>query len=259
MKYFYRQSSWIDIDFVDLDVNLEPNQPAQDSFFEAFYNELVNRYKKFDELPTDYQKLKSLTAEAVSRIVDRDARIYSIGAGIGYVEQLLAEKFGFRSIAIWDPSRSTAQYELDSNITILDNNPLNDVESVLLDVVLGIQVTYAMTDALTLTFFEEARRSLIPGGCLILFNYSPRFAENSVSSSNSVSRLYFWTSSLKAAFASRFLGAISTLRLPISQGLQGWGWARDNKELRNLLNRSGFNEVIFHPLASQSVVIAKRP
>ena len=258
MEYFYRQSQWVGIGFAELSVQLDKDAVAAGPFFSAFYTELRHRYPTYQDLPGDYVALKEATAEAVAEFVGASDRVYSFGAGIGYVEHVLAERHGFSSLTIWDPSASAALYHLDNRIELARLDPLEGLSHQTFDCVLAVQVTYALSGLELRSFLNAVRRLLEPGGQLVLVNYSPRFRENERRDGGNESTLRTAIAASRDFAHSAVRRATKGLRRT-GPGAQGWGWARDNASLRNYVTSEGFSEPRFFGRAGQSILVCRTP
>lgn len=112
MKKLY-QKEWFGINFSTFST-IHENQIADQKFYEGFYNKFFEKYSSYEELPNDWKKLKREIFESIYDKAKGCKHVLSIGCGIGYVENLLSQKFN-GSISAIEPSENDVCRWLSNN------------------------------------------------------------------------------------------------------------------------------------------------
>jgi len=248
---FFTQTEWQGIKFSDLGVPLDPVEPASPEFYEAFYRQLIETFPVLEELPESWRASKRETAEAIAKFVNSDDRLLSYGAGLGFVEQCLVNEHGLHHVSVCDVAPAARHFDPEELLTLI-NTPTNSQKGEEFDVIIMVQVLYALERTDAIKVLQNLKQMIAPGGHMILFNTSPTFVENGeVDTRSQPARL---------RAAARNIPLLRKLvrrvrNRPLGQE-QGWGWERDNECVRNILNDAGFDSLKFFAMADQSVVVA---
>ena len=250
---FFTQTEWQGIKFSDLGVSLDAVEPASPEFYEAFYRRLIETFPVLEELPEDWRVSKRETAEAIATFVNWDDRLLSYGAGLGYIEQCLVNEHGLHHVSVCDVAPAAKHFDPEEVLTLI-NTPTNSEMVQEFDVIIMVQVLYALERIDATTVLQNLKRIMAPGGQLILFNTSPNLIENG--------EMDTLSHTARLRVAARNIPLLRRLvqrllkRRPGEGVVQGWGWARDNECVRLILNDAGFHSLKFSAMAGQSVVVA---
>jgi len=251
IEQFFTQTEWQGIQFSDLGVPLDPGNPAASAFYVAFYRQLMAAFPVLEELPESWRASKRETAEAIAKFVNSDDRLLSYGAGLGYVEQCLVNEHGLHHVSVCDVAPAARHFDPEELLTLI-NTPTNSQKGEEFDVIIMVQVLYALERTDAIEVLRNLKQMLAPGGQVILFNTSPTLGENGdVGTGSFPARL---RTAARGVPLSRSL-ARRVRNRPLGQE-QGWGWERDNECVRNILNDAGFDSLKFFAMADQSVVVA---
>ena len=251
-EQFFTQTEWQGIQFSDLGVPLDPGQPAAPAFYEAFYRRLMEVFPMLNDLPEIWQVGKRETASAIATLVNQNDRLLSYGAGLGYVEQRLVKEHGLRGVSVCDVAPAASHFDPEGLLTPIDTPSYSQGEGQEFDVIIMVQVLYALERTDAIEALQNLKQMLAPGGQLILFNTSSILRENGEVNPRSLpARL---RATARNVPRMRKL-ARRLLRKRVGPE-QGWGWARDNECVRNILNDAGFGSLKFFAMAGQSVVVA---
>ena len=252
---FFTQTEWQGIQFSNLGIPLDPVKPAAPEFYAVFYDELMRVRPTLGDLPENWQAAKSETAAAISTLVDQNDRLLSYGAGLGYVEQRLVKDHGLHGVSVCDVAPAASHFDPEGLLTPIDtpSGDINKVTGQEFDVIIMVQVLYALERTDAIEVLQNLKQMLAPGGQLILFNTSPILRENGEVHPRSL------PARLRAA--ARNVPPLWNLLRGLrsrSRGLeQGWGWTRDNDCVRAILDEAGFGDMRFQPKAGQAVVQAR--
>lgn len=252
---FFTQSEWQGINFEDLEVALDPLKPAGSDFYSEFYDELSRRYISLNDLPDFWQTVKRDTADAIAKLVNKHDQIMSYGAGIGYVEQALVKEHGLNRVFVCDVAPAATHFDPDrilNHIETPDITPDSQGWEQRFDVVIMIQVLYALDRTNAIKVLINLKQSLVPGGQLIMFNTSPTLSENGGLDTH----LIHGKLRVILGYVTHVRNKARRLAPKSKLQEQGWGWARDNDAVRGILNEAGFASPKFFSMAGQSVCVA---
>jgi SAM-dependent methyltransferase len=254
IEQFFTQTEWQGIQFSALGVPLDPAKPAAPEFYAVFYDELMRVRPTLGDLPENWQAAKSETAAAISTLVDQNDRLLSYGAGLGYVEQCLVKEHGLYHVSVCDVAPAASHFDPEGLLTSIDTPSYSqEGGGQEFDVIIMVQVLYALERTDAIEALQNLKQMLAPGGQLILLNTSPILRENGDVHPRSL------PARLRAAARNvpPLWNILRRLRRR-SRGLeQGWGWSRDNDCVRAILNEAGFGDMRFQPKAGQAVVQAR--
>jgi len=253
-EQFFTQTEWQGIQFSDLGVPLDPGQPAAPAFYEAFYRRLMEVFPMLNDLPEIWQVGKRETASAIATLVNQNDRLLSYGAGLGYVEQRLVKEHGLRGVSVCDVAPAASHFDPEGLLTPIDTPSYSQGEGQEFDVIIMVQVLYALERTDAIKVLQNLKQMTAPGGQMILFNTSPILVENGeVETRSQPARLR--VAARNIPLLHKLVQRLRRTRLGPKQG-QGWGWARDNECVRIVLNDAGFDSLKFFAVAGQSVVVA---
>ncbi len=258
IESWFTQTQWQDIKFTDLGVPLNSKEPASAAFYSSFCRELQTRYPTYDSLPADWRKGKQETAQELARLIPRDARVLSCGAGIGFVEHVLVHDHGFSNLTLWDWAPTANFYSTGANFNFLDDlvkHPETYGEEPY-DFVFLSQVLYGMSATEAVDFLTQIGY-LMQSGELILANTSPVDTKNGTtchSGNKSLTGKESQTARIFRIAKGIVRPVLGSLHIQGSE--QGWGWARDNEAVSMILQNAGYRNIRFHAASNQSFAIA---
>jgi len=234
IENFFTQTEWQGIQFSNVGIPLDPAKPAAPEFYAVFYDELVRVRPTRGDLPENWQAAKSETAAAIATLVDQNDRLLSCGAGLGYVEQRLVNEHGLHGVSVCDLAPATSHFDPEGLLTPIDTPSSSQrMGGQEFDVIIMVQVLYALERTDAIEALQNLKQMLAPGGQLILFNMSPILPENGEVHPDSLpARL---RSTVRKVPVLRNL--VRRLRTkPLGQE-QGWGWVRDNDCVESILTK----------------------
>lgn len=223
------QEKWHDIYFKDLDLKLSINKKADLNFFTKFYKIFFLKYNRFEDLNSNWLENKKKTANAVSQIVDNGYEILSYGCGIGYVEQELFSCKKNLKIDCYDFIEESSKW-LKKNQSITTISSLNELKKY--DVILLIQVIYALEDKEILETLNKLKKHLKPGGKIIAGNTSIYNHEN-----DTKKNIFLYKQIIK--LLKDFLRPLY-FKILKKNNVQFWGYERCNKTYEKLFSKAGF-------------------
>ncbi len=168
------------------------------------------------------------------------------------MEQRLIKDHGLHGVSVCDVAPAASHFDPEGLLTPIDT-PLYSQGGQEFDVIIMVQVLYALERTDAIEVLQNLKQMLASGGQLILFNTSPTFVENGEVDTRSL------PARLRAAARNVPLLRKLARRLrnrPPGQE-QGWGWERDNECVRVIRNSAGFSDVHFQLQAGQAVVQAR--
>jgi hypothetical protein len=259
IERWFTQTEWQGIQFADLGIPLDPKVVASADFYAEFYRALTKKYSSYEELPADWRMVKRETARGLALLMPQNARVLSCGAGVGYVEYVLATECGMTNLVLWDWAPNASSFESDEHVKYtptLDAQVGTGYEGKY-DFVFLNQVLYGMTTSEAVKFLGDIRPLMKVGGGLILVNTSPIQIENDTQGAQSPSGGGPRVGEVGRPLRDlrRRLRRVADLGRPRRQQ-QGWGWARDNEAVSSIIEMAGFENITFLPVAHQSFALA---
>lgn len=123
MAKFFRQSSWLGIEFCDLNIRLHQDKLPGPEFYDAFYEKLFQTYPNYSNLPADWRIRKENDSAFLSRFIPKSSNLLSYGCGIGYLESCLMDILG-QTFYVSDFSPYILKYrpDLEKNFLSLENS-----------------------------------------------------------------------------------------------------------------------------------------
>ena len=218
MKKWIWEKSWHGISFQDLDIQITRFKRPTSRFYDQFYKALFQKYVCFDELPSSWRKQKADTARYIAEIITQNAKVLSIGAGIGFVEKEICKVREDIEIDCFDFS-SVAGLWLTGVSQIKQIDSLNGHKP--FDFILCAQLMYASSDREIGNLCKSIKKVLHSDGVILTIDTSLNNVENGE----------------KEVFGGMLLKQIKCLMSALlvcvssKRPSQFWGWQRDNHSL----------------------------
>lgn len=249
-EIFFRQTEWNTIKFSELGVKLTPNKVAGSPFYQAFYAKFKEKFKSYADLPANWVEGKSQTAIELSKILSTKESILSYGAGPGYIEHVLQTEYGFKRLILTDYSPAFQEINPSAKFNYVPLTSLfEELKDGQLDSIFLVQVLYSLSKRDAINLLSELRRLVKDGGQIILADTSAVEHENTgVEKPGRALSENFLTKALSLPRAVK--------RYLWSNGLQGWGWQRDNATIAKIIEKAGWTLQSQLPRANQSFTIA---
>lgn len=247
MAAFFRQSSWLGIQFSDLAIDLNPFGIAGGDFYDAFYEKLFQTKPNYSDFPLVWRDQKRIDAEFLSQLIPKNSHLLSYGCGIGYLESCLMEFLG--PFYVTDFSPYILKYRPDLAQYFLNIDELGNLR---FSHILLNQVTYALNESDLRSLLYRLHDCLKIEGTLIL-----TFSE--IDFKNGESRSYFRGGLFSSVLFSRlkFLRSLM-FRNGYEETSQGWGFHRSKKEMIDISTSMVFEVLTFHRSESQSYLLLKK-
>jgi len=137
------QREWFGIEFSDLHCELSLTSLASSKFYDIFYRELFNKYHSMDQLPQEWRNEKQQVANHLNCLIPRNARVLSLGCGLGFIEKFLLQSRNDISLVVSDYSEAIFRWikkQLPS-VHYVSNTP----DSEFFDFIYLCQVLYALS------------------------------------------------------------------------------------------------------------------
>lgn len=221
MRAFY-QTEWHGIPFCNF-CKTSANTPASPSFYSAFYRAFFDKYDGYDKLDINWRRNKDAVADWLASTIPDNARVLSVGCGLGYVENRLWSKRGDHiELHAQDPSPEALQWLKEvMPASRIHESLQNQKES--FDFIYLSAVDYAMRDSELVRLLTELSGYLRQGGNLLMISAS------------------FLEESLQRAAVRSTKDAIKWLleRFCLYDRGQFWGWMRTRNEYQNVMSESG--------------------
>lgn len=220
------QNSWQGISFAEF-THTDANKLADSEFYSKFYAAFFKKYSTPDQLEKEWLGEKRKISQLVmSRLSSKDARILSIGCGLGVVEADLIKE-GFKNLEVTEttqaPLRWISQWLLPEKIHVgFFPGCLRPEDKY--DYVLLSAIDYCFDEAEWVAFLKDVKKRLLPGGKYLIVSVSFR---------PPLSLMAAVTSYLREA-KSWFLDALKVR----SRG-QFWGYIRSYEEHALSVRNSG--------------------
>ena len=249
IEKFFTQNEWFGINFLQTNLNLNPNTLATSYFYSKFYKVLEDKYTCISQLPQEWLKEKRNTAKALSQIIEKNNRILSYGCGIGVVEKYLIEEFNYSPIFGFDIAEpNKLNYSSNDFITC---KRIEELKHVNFDCIYLCQILYAFDKKEAILLLQKLNSLLKVGGLLILIHSSIIELENGIPKIQTLK--YRIISKIR-----KMSKGISNGEIEKNGSEQGWGYARNNEFYESLITASGFNMVASLPLAKQSFMVCRK-
>ena len=239
MKKAIWNSSWLGIHFIELGIKLSFFKRASSIFYSKFYNELYKRYNNLDELPADYKNVKINTAKEISKLINKHDEILAYGCGIGFIEIELANNVEYKNLEAFDFNKKTPKW-------LIKNNKIQYVHRInkdkKYDLIYFTQVFYSMSDKEIELLISSFKSILSVTGKILTIDTSMKYYENGAN----YARSFVLKSKLKSIVYPLYLLIVKRKKN------QFWGWSRDNKEIIDIFEKSGYKLIKSYSSSNQA-------
>lgn len=221
------QTEWQNIQFSDFS-EFSETELAGASFYNAFYHELFRRYRGFDELPETWRKEKKALAAWIANQLEAEARVLSVGCGLGYMEACLHQEYKRIELHVSDYATGAFKWlfqVLPEKRIHLDDGAVNYKPY---DLIYLSAVDYAISTDQMVDMMENYRKLLATSGsCLII---SASYLEENL------------PRGMKLKVAGKEFVKILMRQVGIYRKKRGqfWGWQRTRSEYQELILKSGY-------------------
>lgn len=225
MKKLY-QTEWQNIAFSSF-YSISSTDLAGADFYDAFYQELFKKYADYDALDLDWQRNKNEITDWLAALLPDEARVLSVGCGLGYMEQHLWRLHGGRiDLHVQD----FASHALMWLRQVLPADRIHDAGAEIgqFDFIFLSAVDYAMSDSDLVALLVRVRNALREGGRLVIISES--FLEDSLGQ-----KIFFNVKEMVKWF-------LAILRLR-HRG-QFWGWMRSRQDYQLTMRNAGFFAIV---------------
>ena len=226
----YFEEEWHGIQFSSF-AKLSSSEPAGVEFYNAFYRELFQRYRGFEDLDEAWRRRNGDKAHWIASRLPRGARVLSVGCGLGYMERCLQrERGGDIELHVQDDAQDSLTWlrdELPDERIHLTRERAEQAGP--FDVIYMSAVDYALPRREMIALLSDQRAQLRDGGACLLVSSS--FLPES--------------SSVLQRVMSQGKDAAKWMleKIGLRHRGQFWGWMRTQTEYRELMSGAGYVEV----------------
>jgi hypothetical protein len=248
MKRMMWDFGWQEIQFVELGIKLIFFRRASSDFYSKFYGELFRRYENYDSLPSVWRQKKSNTAYEISKLVENETLVLSVGCGLGYVEKEIVGKVPKLKIDAYDFAET-------ANKWLREVKRVNSIQSLegskKYNFIYCTQLLYALSDKEIFEFSSMVKERLSKDGVFLTVDYSLNSKENGIEDNSIKSKV------------KKMMGPLYLFLYPLylfllrGKSAQFWGWQRDNEELVKIFRMNGFDMIKVFSSVGQSFIIFK--
>lgn len=229
MIKFY-ETDWQGIKFTSF-AKVSSSKLADEKFYDSFYKELFKKYSGYNELDESWRHSKDEVADWLSGIIQDEAKVLSVGCGLGYIEQKLWRCNMDRiSVHVQDYATESLKWLREvlpsKNIHIPESGNMDDLDQTY-DVIYLSAVDYALNDVELLKLLKSLKSRLNKNGCLILISAS--FQHNKLI--------------LKIKYNVKNMIAVFLESLGKNSRGQFWGWKRTKNEYCELMRDLEFDAI----------------
>lgn len=227
MRRFY-QTDWQGISFTDF-YKVSSSQLAGSDFYNAFYQELFRRYSGYEELDAGWLRDKENVANWIAKSLPINARVLSIGCGLGYMECCLHRKHIEVHVQDYASNAFTwMRHELpDTCIHLVGEDDSAGIEPY--DLIYLSGVAYAVEANDLISMLSSLKNQLQNGGRILVLPGA--YLDESLP----------FTVKLKDCVKDIAKFILETFGL-YHRG-QFWGWQRTHLEYKRLLKRAGYSDI----------------
>jgi hypothetical protein len=234
------ESSWLDIQFHELEINLKCFSRPSAKFYSNFYYAVFGKYDSFDALPSSWKKLKSDTALEVSKLITGEVTVLSYGSGFGYIEKEILKLRPKLKINTYDFSDAANDWLRNvSGVT-----PILSIDTELkYQFIYCIQLQYALSNTEIADLSRTIKNLLTEGGVFLTVDTSLNPGENFNKDNADAIRDNIVSTVMRE---NPIKLKIKNLLRPLYYFLfrrdcfQFWGWQRDNSEVIKIFSQNGF-------------------
>ncbi len=252
MKRMMWDVGWQEIQFVELGIKLNFFRRASSEFYSKFYGELFRRYENYDSLPSVWRQNKSNTAYEISKLIENETLVLSVGCGLGYVEKEIVGKVPKLKIDAYDFAET-------ANKWLREVEGVNSIQSLedskKYNFIYCTQLFYALSDKEIFEFSSMVKERLSKDGVFLTVNTSLHSKENGI-------EVLSFDNSIKSK-VKKMMRPLYVFLFPLyyfllrRKSAQFWGWQRDNEELVNIFRMNGFDVIKVFSSVGQSFIIFK--
>lgn len=229
MKRFY-QTEWQGIQFSSL-ATLSETELAGAEFYNVFYRELFRRYAGYHDMNLSWRQSKKELADWIAAQLKSNARVLSVGCGLGYMESCLHREHGTElELHVSDYASDALnwlRHEFPEECIHLVGEGWSNDEHY--DLIYLSAVDYSIQTNEMINLLVEQRSRLAPSGTCLMISAS--YLDKDVP--------------IPAQIKAVVKHAVKTL-LSVA-GLyhrgQFWGWMRTRSEYRELMRDAGYSQV----------------
>jgi len=229
MRKLY-QTEWHGIPFTSF-ATLSSHRLADALFYKSFYQTFFQTYQDWEELDSDWVKLKLLTATFLKQFIgsDRGRKILSIGCGTGIIEKNLMDE-GFDNLEMTEIADEPLHWikpHVSQEKIHIGSFPSCLPQEKRYHLIYLAGVEYYLDQPQLINFLKDVKFYLYPQGSCLMISWS-----------------YYFTSWIKS-----FLhGSIDIVkyfceRAGLRHRGQWWGYLRKSEEFHQAMSSAGFKEI----------------
>ena len=235
---------WQGITFSELGVKLNFFNRASSEFYSKFYKELFSRYTGYENLPKSWRQEKFDTALEISKLVEDEQAILSIGCGLGFVEKSLVDINPTLNIDAYDFAETANRWLRK----VAGVKSIQDLEGrKKYRFIYCTQLLYALSDKEIIEFSLMVKERLSVGGVFLTVDTSRNMVENGLVVESAEPVKDYLKDLLRPLYHLIFR----------RKAAQFFGWQRDNSELKKIFVSNGFRVERIFSRAEQSFMILK--
>jgi len=229
MKKLY-QKTWMGIDFCEF-AKVSSTKLAGAEFYEAFYNELFDRYRGYEDLDHEWLIKKRELADWICQFVAKGSRILSVGCGIGYIEYCLCRSQG-ELIEIHAQDHTPIAHKwLRKSLPQNQIHYISDINNTYYnyyDLIYLSAVDYALSNHELINILSNLRPRLNKNGRCLLISAS-----------------FLGDTPVFEKFREfvKDMAKMMLEKLHLYNRGQLWGWKRNRDEYVNLMSQANFNSI----------------
>ena len=231
----YYQTNWQGIAFSDF-ITTSSVRLADANFYRRFYSELFfKRYANWEQLPLGWRRQKQLRAGFVSQRLNRGRKVLSVGCGLGAVEHYLKELRPDLDICVHEIAPEAWRWlerDFGPEKQFVGFIPGCIPADQKFDMIYLSAVDYALEDADLVPLLASLRAHLAEGGSCFMLSAS--FLPQPVT---------LWQRSMAFLRLIKHLWLAALRWAGLRSQCQFWGWMRNAKEYRALMNSAGYRDI----------------
>lgn len=240
-------SNWLGIRLAEVSKPLRFFERPTHEFYSGFYDIASKKYGTLDDFPENWRSGKDETASVINRFLIDNARVFSFGFGTGHIENRLSELRSDIQLYAYDFSSKARFWSLqNSRLKVMES--ISDASEI--DMYLCVQVFYSLSDKECKNLVRQFKNIMDPCSSILVIETSAVPNENGRSMKGLKCLKRFIANVL---YPLNYVYPIY-LKTVKKQGLQFWGWRRENKQIINFFTEQGF--VVFNQThgADQSIL-----
>ncbi len=244
-KFF--QTEWQGVGFDNLHVKLSKSEMPTREFYDKFYINFFNKYKRYSDLPDSWLSVKKNTAISIYNTFSGKKEILSFGCGIGFVESVIADLQEDLLIDAFDFSEISSKWIKHSSKVKCINNLSEDKKY---DIIYLCQVFYAIPGDECVNILKSLSTKLKAGGLIVLIDTSI------IPSENGSNKMLDFIYKMKNTFDFIFTDSIIFKNIfDFGKKKQLWGWQRSNYKTSEFVSKAGLNLYKQFPSDNQSFTL----